>query len=42
LVLIDSATLAPEETARATNLLQLSVTQPTDTAADLPACSGRL
>jgi hypothetical protein len=37
LVLIDSATLAPEEAGRATNLMQLPVTGPTDTAADVPA-----
>ncbi len=37
LVLIDSATRAPQEVAKAANLTQLSVTQPTDTAADIPA-----
>ena len=37
LVLIDSATLVPEESGRATNLLRLPATGPTDTAADLPA-----
>jgi len=37
LVLIDSATLAPEEAGRATNLMSLAATGPTDTAADLPA-----
>ena len=37
LVLIDSATLAPEESGRATNLMRLPATGPTDTAADLPA-----
>ena len=37
LVLIDSATLAPQEIAQAASLQQLSLTQPTDTAADLPA-----
>jgi hypothetical protein len=37
LVLIDSATLAPQEIAGSTNFPQLSVTQATDTAADLPA-----
>jgi hypothetical protein len=36
LVLIDSASLVPQEIARATNLTQLSVTKPTDTAADIP------
>jgi hypothetical protein len=37
LVLIDSATLMPEESGRATNLMQLPATAPTDTAADLPS-----
>jgi hypothetical protein len=37
LVLIDSATLAAEEAGRATNLMSLAATGPTDTAADLPA-----
>jgi len=37
LVLIDSATLAPEEAGRATNLMRLSVAGPSDTTADLPA-----
>ena len=37
LVLIDSATLVPEESGRATNLMRLPATGPTDTAADLPA-----
>ncbi len=37
LVLIDSATRAPQEMARAATLNQLSLTQPTDTAADIPA-----
>jgi hypothetical protein len=37
LVLIDSATRLPQEFARAANLAQLSVTGPTDTAADIPA-----
>ena len=37
LVLIDSATRAPQEIARASSLAQLPVTGPTDTAADLPA-----
>jgi hypothetical protein len=37
LVLIDSATRAPQEVARAAALNQLSLTQPTDTAADIPA-----
>ncbi len=37
LVLIDSASLTPQEIARATNLTELSVTRPTDTAADVPA-----
>jgi hypothetical protein len=37
LVLIDSATRAPQEIARAASLAQLPVTGPTDTAADLPA-----
>jgi hypothetical protein len=37
LVLIDSATLAPQEIARGADLRQLPVTQPTDTGADLPA-----
>jgi hypothetical protein len=37
LVLIDSATLVPEESGRATNLMQLPATGPSDTAADLPS-----
>jgi hypothetical protein len=37
LVLIDSATRIPQEIAKAESLAQLSVTGPTDTAADLPA-----
>jgi hypothetical protein len=37
LVLIDSATRVPQEITRADSLAKLSVTQPTDTAADLPA-----
>lgn len=37
LVLIDSATLVPEESGRATNLMRLPATGPSDTAADLPA-----
>jgi hypothetical protein len=37
LVLIDSATLVPGESGRATNLMRLPATGPTDTAADLPA-----
>jgi hypothetical protein len=37
LVLIDSATRAPQELARAETLNQLPLTQPTDTAADIPA-----
>jgi hypothetical protein len=37
LVLIDSASRAPQELARADSLSHLSVTGPTDTAADLPA-----
>jgi hypothetical protein len=37
LVLIDSATLAASEAGRATNLMRLPVTGPTDTAADVPA-----
>ncbi len=37
LVLIDSATRAPQEFARASTLEQLSLTEPTDTAADIPA-----
>jgi hypothetical protein len=36
LILIDSASLVPQEIAKATNLTQLSVTKPTDTAADIP------
>jgi hypothetical protein len=36
LVLIDSATRAPQEVARAANLAQLPVTAATDTAADVP------
>jgi hypothetical protein len=37
LVLIDSASMVPQEIARATNLTELSVTGPSDTAADIPA-----
>src|SRR5580658_4748193 len=37
LILIDSATRAPQEIAKADSLAQLSLTRPTDTAADLPA-----
>jgi hypothetical protein len=37
LILIDSAARAPQEIAKANSLGQLSVTRPTDTAADLPA-----
>jgi hypothetical protein len=37
LVLIDSATRAPQQIARADTLAQLSLTRPTDTAADLSA-----
>src|SRR5580658_635898 len=37
LILIDSATRAPQEIAQADSLTNLSVTRPTDTAADLPA-----
>src|SRR5271157_5742574 len=37
LVLIDSATRVPQEIARAATLNQLSLTQATDTAADIPA-----
>jgi hypothetical protein len=37
LVLIDSATRLPQEIARAESLARLSLTRPTDTAADLPA-----
>jgi hypothetical protein len=37
LILIDSATRAPQEIAKAGSLAQLSVTRPTDTAADVPA-----
>src|SRR4030095_12542053 len=37
LVLIDSATLLPQEIINATALPELSLTAPTDTAADLPA-----
>ena len=37
LVLIDSATRAPQEVARADTLNQLPLTQPSDTAADIPA-----
>src|SRR5580700_3371673 len=36
LILIDSATRAPQEIAKADSLTQLSLTRPTDTAADLP------
>lgn len=37
LVLIDSATRTPQELAKASGLNQLSVTGPSDTAADIPA-----
>jgi len=37
LVLIDSATRVPQEIAKADSLAQLSLTAPTDSAADLPA-----
>jgi hypothetical protein len=37
IILIDSATRAPQDIARAATLDQLPVTQPSDTAADLPA-----
>jgi hypothetical protein len=37
LILIDSATRAPQEIARMDSLTNLSLTHPTDTAADLPA-----
>ncbi|MGO8698382.1 MAG: BatA domain-containing protein [Limisphaerales bacterium] len=37
LILIDSVTRAPQEISRATNLAQLPITGPSDTAADLPA-----
>jgi len=37
LVLIENALRTPQEIAKAANLNQLSVTQPTDTAADIPA-----
>jgi hypothetical protein len=37
LILIDSATRAPQEIAQSDSLTNLSVTRPTDTAADLPA-----
>jgi hypothetical protein len=37
LILIDSATRAPQEIAKAGSLANLSLTRPTDTAADLPA-----
>jgi len=37
LVLIDSATRNPQEIAKAANLTDVSLTQPTDTAADIPA-----
>jgi len=37
LILIDSATRAPQEIAKADSLAQLSLTRATDTAADLPA-----
>jgi len=37
LILIDSATRAPQEIAKAGSLSELSLTRPTDTAADLPA-----
>src|SRR5580658_9202807 len=36
LVLIDSATRAPQEIAKAATLEQLQLTQPSDTAADIP------
>jgi hypothetical protein len=37
LILIDSATRTAQEIAKADSLVQLSVTRPTDTAADVPA-----
>jgi hypothetical protein len=37
LVLIDSATRVPQEIAKAATLNQMSLTQPTDSAADIPA-----
>lgn len=37
LILIDSVSRAPQEIARAANLVQLPATGPTDTAADIPA-----
>ena len=37
LILIDSVTRAPQEISRATNLAQLPITGPSDTAADIPA-----
>jgi hypothetical protein len=37
IILIDSATRIPQEIAKADSLAQLSLTRPTDTAADLPA-----
>jgi hypothetical protein len=37
LILIDSATRAPQEIAKSGSLAQLSLTRPTDTAADVPA-----
>ncbi len=37
LILIDSATRAPQAIAKADTLAQMSLTRPTDTAADLPA-----
>jgi hypothetical protein len=37
LILIDSATRAPQEIAKADSVAQLSISRPTDTAADLPA-----
>lgn len=37
LILIDSVTCAPQEISRATNLAQLPITGPSDTAADIPA-----
>ena len=37
LILIDSATRAPQEVAKADSLAQLSLTRPTDTACDVPA-----
>src|SRR5580658_11382331 len=37
LIILDSATRAPQEIAKADSLTQLSITRPTDTAADIPA-----